>query len=124
MPIGASTEPFFSQSQEYSPPRPELSIKLSKTSNNISKKEEEHVKTQKTQNKRKNRRSLTKNKKQNNRIVIMGANSATLLEVITPKRLWPCEQNPEPQSPIWPSQEWPQELKELCMEFDDVLVEE
>ena len=55
---------------------------------------------------------------------ILAAHSATLLEVnITPKRLRPQEQNPEPQSPAWPHPEWPQEFKDLCKEFEDVLID-
>lgn len=39
-----------------------------------------------------------------------------------PKRLRPWEQHPEPQSPDLPHSKWPQEFKELCKEFNDVLV--
>ena len=56
---------------------------------------------------------------------ILGTNTATISEIqVTPKCLRPQEQNPDPQTPIWPKPEWPQELKELCIEFSDVLVEE
>ena len=55
---------------------------------------------------------------------IMSENLATLSEIqITPKRLRPWEQNPDPKSPEWPRPEWPQEFKDLCREFEDVLVD-
>ena len=54
---------------------------------------------------------------------IMSTNSATLLEIqITPKRLRPREQNPDPKSLEWPRPEWPQEFKDLFTEFEDILV--
>ena len=56
---------------------------------------------------------------------IWGTNSATTTEfTTTPKRLRPQDAQPEPQTPIWPKPEWPKELKELCEEFSNVLVEE
>ena len=56
---------------------------------------------------------------------IWGTNSATTTEfTTTPKHLRPRDTDPEPQTPIWPKPEWPKELKDLCVEFSDVLVEE
>ena len=56
---------------------------------------------------------------------ILGTNAASILEIqVTPKHLRPREQNSDPQTPIWPKPEWPQELKELCTEFSDMLVDE
>ena len=55
----------------------------------------------------------------------MSANSATLTEVPTiPRKLRPKEKVPDPKIPEWPRPEWPKELKDLCLEFEDVLVEE
>ena len=42
----------------------------------------------------------------------------------TPKRFRPKESHRDPQIPQWPKPEWPKELQELCLEFEDVLVEE
>ena len=56
---------------------------------------------------------------------IWGTNSATTPELTTtPKCLRPRDADLEPQTPIWPKPEWPKELKDLCIEFSDVLVEE
>ena len=56
---------------------------------------------------------------------ILATNSATISEFqTTPKRFRPRDTNPDPQTPIWPKPEWPKELKDLCLEFSDVLVEE
>ena len=55
----------------------------------------------------------------------MSANSATLTEVPSiPRKLRPKEKVPDPKIPEWPKPEWPKELKDLCIEFQDVLVEE
>ena len=49
----------------------------------------------------------------------MSANSATLTEVpLIPRKRRRKEKIPDPKIP-----EWPKELKDLCMEFQDVLVE-
>merc|ERR1712120_58285 len=42
----------------------------------------------------------------------------------TQNRFRPKESHPDPQIPQWPKPEWPKELKELCIEYEDVLVEE
>ena len=55
---------------------------------------------------------------------VHSANSATLSEIqTTPKSLRPWEQNLDPKSPEWPHPEWPQEFKELCREFEYVLLD-
>ena len=59
--------------------------------------------------------------------MLYSANSATatLTEMPSiPKRLRPKEKVPDPKIPEWPKPEWPKELQDLCIEFQDVLVEE
>ena len=43
---------------------------------------------------------------------------------VTPKGLRPPEPKVEPTSPVWPPLHFPKRLRELCLEFQDVLVEE
>ena len=51
---------------------------------------------------------------------LMSTNSATLTEVPSiPRKLRPKEKVPDPKIP-----EWPKELEDLCIEFQDILVEE
>ena len=56
---------------------------------------------------------------------LLSANSATLTKVSSiPKKLRPKEKVPDPKIPEWPKPEWPKELNDLCIEFQDVIVEE
>ena len=55
----------------------------------------------------------------------MSAKSVILTEVPSiPRKLRPKEKVLDPKFPEWLKPEWPKELKDLCMEFQDVLVEE
>ena len=42
---------------------------------------------------------------------------------INPKETQTKRKGPRPRVTEWPKPEWPKELKDLCMEFEDVLVE-
>ena len=52
-------------------------------------------------------------------------NSATLTEMPSiPRKLKQKEKVPDPKIPEWPKPEWPKELKDICIEYQDVLVKE
>ena len=56
---------------------------------------------------------------------LMSANSATLTEVPRiPRKLRPKEKVPDQKIPEWPRPEWPKELRDLCLEFEELPMEE
>ena len=42
---------------------------------------------------------------------------------VTPRGFRAPEPQAEPTAPVWPPEHFPQKLKDLCLEYEDVLVE-